>query len=133
MGLKRAVNFLRKTEEAQEKTEKEAQATVEVGEFEVEILQSDDDANVVIIKFVDGLKYRLQYPGNRIATRYRDQLLDLRGGKMSREDFLEPVLDNCVFPEDHSAKPTFDTIKKKHIDPWALVLQKFLSGDLVGE
>lgn len=140
MALKKAVNFLRrKTESEAEKSDavrdgdKDAQATVDIGEFEVEILQSDDDANVVVIKFVDGLQYRLQYPGNRLATRYRDQLLDLRAGKMSREDFLDPVLENCVFPENHSEKPTFETIKKKHIDPWALVLQKFLAGDLVGE
>ena len=93
------------------------------------ILEERNAGEVLLIKFVDGRKYRLQHPGNRAKLQWDRECFSLTEG-LDREKFLDLCFEHVVFPEDHDQKPDLDRLKPNEMEVWGEILPKFLRGEL---
>lgn len=94
------------------------------------LLKSEMDGLILEIIFVDGRKYKLQHPGNRIAMRWQEECFNLTKGKISQEKLIDKCFEHCVFPIEHNFKPTLDNIKPIERGVWVSMLTRFLDGNL---
>ena len=95
----------------------------------VSVLSSENDGRVVVIRFIDGKNYRLQHPGNRTYLEWQKEFFSLTEG-VDQAKFLDKAFEYCVIPENHSFKPTVDTVKPKDLGVWGRVLRRFFDGDV---
>ena len=94
------------------------------------VIEADDTFEVVVIEFVDGLKYRLQHPGVRTYLKWRDSMIDISEVRYNSVELLENFFEHCCFPEGHDFRPNLDNILPKHLSAWQEVATRFLSGNL---
>ncbi|HPA70771.1 MAG TPA: hypothetical protein PKY31_00790 [Spirochaetota bacterium] len=95
----------------------------------VTIIGIEKDGKIVVIKFIDGKKYRLQHPGNRTYLAWQKEFFSVVEG-MDMALFLDKAFEHCVIPEGHDFKPTVDDVKPKELEVWGRMLRRFLGGDL---
>jgi len=93
------------------------------------IESSIDDGKDVIIRFTDGLKYRLQHPGNRQVLQWEKEHYSITTG-FDEESMLDKFFEHCVFPEDHGNRPTLESISPADVKTWSKLMHKFFSGDI---
>jgi hypothetical protein len=93
------------------------------------ILKDEDDGAHIDITFIDGKNYHLQHPGNRARLRWERQFFSLSNG-LDLERFLDTAFEHCVIPLGHSFKPEINSVKPKELEVWALMLRRFLDGNL---
>jgi hypothetical protein len=88
-----------------------------------------ENGKVIIIKFGDGLRYRLQHPGNRDYLQWQKEHYSMTAG-FDQEAMLDKFFEYCVIPEDHDKKPELDNILPTEVTAWSTLMHKFLSGDV---
>lgn len=103
---------------------------VRVDSATITILSDEQDGKIVLIKFVDGKKYKLQHPGVRTYYRWKEEAIRIGSGKMSFSYIFEQALKHCVFAEDHNFKPDMDNLSPRNAGLWDEILRQFLDGTL---
>lgn len=99
-----------------------ASSMVKINSYEMDGLR-------VGITFIDGKKYILQHPGNRVYLKWQQEFFSLTEG-MDQALFLDQAFEHCVIPDCHDFKPTIDTVKPKEVTEWSKLLRRFCSGDI---
>ena len=97
---------------------------------EIKILSSEADGEVVIIEFLDGLKYKLQHPGNETVMLWKEENINLLKGRMNTVTLLKKQFSNCVFLEGHGKTPTIDNVKG-YLGAWQDLLNRFLAWEFI--
>lgn len=93
------------------------------------ITGEDMDGKIIHVKFIDGKRYKLQHPGNRVKMRWEKEVFNPTTG-IDIEKFMDLAFEHCVIPEGHGDKPSIDTVKPKDLEVWQRLLRRFLDGDL---
>lgn len=96
---------------------------------EVVVLEYHDDGKVILIRFVDGKKYKLQHPGNRTYLEWQKEFFSLTEG-IDQAKFLDKAFEYCVIPEGHESRPTVDDVKPAELGVWSTLLRRFCDGKL---
>jgi len=93
---------------------------------DIKILSSECDGEYVVIEFLDGLKYKLQHPGNETVMLWKEENINLIKGRMNTVNLLKKQFQHCVLPEGHGKAPTIDNVKG-FLGAWQDLLNRFLA------
>lgn len=93
------------------------------------VLSMDEDGRNARIKFIDGLEYRIQHPGNRSKLEWDKRYFNPATG-LDIGGYLDKFFEHCVFPEGHEKRPNIDSVTPKELGAWQELLRPFLEGGL---
>jgi hypothetical protein len=93
------------------------------------ITAMDENGKIAYVRFIDGKKYKLQHPGNRIWLDWQKDFFSIADG-IDQAKFLEKAFEYCVIPDGHDFKPSIDDVKPKELGVWQRLLRRFLDGTL---
>lgn len=93
------------------------------------ILGERGNGKILLIQFIDELKYKLQHPGNRTKLQWEQECFSLSEG-VDREKLLDYWFENIVIAENHEFQPNLDNVSPKELETWEVLLRRFLGGEL---
>jgi hypothetical protein len=89
----------------------------------------NENGMIAYVRFIDGKKYKLQHPGNRIWLDWQKDFFSITDG-IDQAKFIEKAFEYCVIPDGHDFHPTIDNVKPKELGVWQRLLRRFLDGSL---
>ena len=68
------------------------------------ITGEDMDGKIIHVKFIDGKRYKLQHPGNRVKMRWEKEVFNPTTG-IDIEKFMDLAFEHCVIPDGQCGDP----------------------------